>query len=446
MKKSILFIALIITCAINNLIAQVDTKVNLDFVNKIPQWLDKYSVPVIGVGIIENGQLKYSKVFGELQKGVPAPDNTIFEIASMIKPVVAIVTLKLVDAGQWDLDEPIAKYWVEPDLLNDTLLRKLNTRHILSHQSGFPNWRHGKLKFEFEPGTKFQYSGEGFEYLRKGLERKFKKTLVQLSDSILFNPLGLKSTRYFFDKDMDTTLYAIPHDGQGNKIGISISKDRGINAAALLLTTIEDYAKFMIYVMNGAGLSPSLYNDMVRPQVNVKEHISRGLGWGLVYDLPNDEFAIEHGGSNMGVKTQCVILPKSKRGVLIFTNGDNGLTICNNIVKESLDNGQQILDFIYGAVDHPIIRLSNEELENYVGTYSRSDLNGWKIIIKKEGETLKMSGDGLSVMEILPYAENKFFVKGFGFQYEFIKDETNKIIKMNVYDNDKFLLDAKKIK
>ena len=77
---------------------------------------------------------------------------------------------------------------------------------------------------------------------------------------------------------MDTTLYAIPHNGQGDRIGISISKERSVNAAALLLTTIEDYSKFMIYVMNGAGLSPGLYSDMVRSQIKVKEHIAQGLG------------------------------------------------------------------------------------------------------------------------------------------------------------------------
>jgi CubicO group peptidase (beta-lactamase class C family) len=270
---------------------------------------------------------------------------------------------------------------------------------------------------------------------------------VQLSDSILFKPLGMKDTRYFFDKHMDTSLYAIPHDGQGNKITLSIAKNRGVNSAALMLTTVEDYSKFMIYVMNGAGLSPSLYNDMIRPQVYVKEHIARGLGWGLVFDLPNGEFAIEHGGSNMGVKTTCIILPKSKRGVVVFTNSDNGVIVCNNVIKESLDEGQKILDITIGpAFNPPIVKLSNEILEQYIGTYSRSDLNGWNIVIAKDGDFLRLSGDGLPIMDILPYAEEKFFVKGFGFQYEFIKDEANKVIKLNISENGKLLLNARKIK
>jgi CubicO group peptidase (beta-lactamase class C family) len=425
--------------------AQINTKVNLTFVDKVPQWLVENKVPVAGIGIIENGKLKYIKVFGELRKNVPAPKNTIFEIASMIKPVVAMVILKLVEAGQWNLDEPLAKYWIDPDLLDDTLLNKLTTRHVLTHQTGFPNWRNGKLRFEFEPGTKFQYSGEGFECLRKALENKFKKTLVQLSDSILFKPLGMKDTRYFFDKDMDTTLYAIPHDGQGNKIEISI-KDRGVNAAGLLLTTIEDYSKFMIYVMNGAGLSPSLYNDMILSQAEERKHVGRGLGWEIVSDLPNGEYSIQHAGSSMGIKTMGIILPKSKRGIVVFTNGENGITIYNEVIKESLDEGQQILDFTNGNINRTIVKLSNEILEQYIGSYARSDQKGWTINIIKIGDILKLSGESLPTVDFLPYAEDKFFVKGFGFQCEFIRDEMNKVIKINISENGKLLLDAKKIK
>jgi CubicO group peptidase (beta-lactamase class C family) len=446
MKRLILPTQLILIMFIGtSLQAQINTKINLTFLDKIPQWLVENKVPVVGIGVIENGKLKYSKVFGELQKNVPAPVNTIFEIASMIKPVVATVILKLVEAGQWNLDEPLAKYWIDPDLLDDTLLNRLTTRHVLTHQTGFPNWRNGKLKFEFEPGTKFQYSGEGFEYLRKALESKFKKTLVQLSDSILFKPLGMKDTRYCFDKDMDTTLYAIPHDTQGNKIEISI-KDRGVNAAALLLTTIEDYSNFMIYVMNGAELSPSLYNDMIRSQAAERKHVGRGLGWEIVSDLPNGEYSIQHGGSNVGVKTMGIILPKSKRGIVVFTNSDNGMTVYSNAIRGALDEGQQILDFTNGIINYTTITLSDEIWEQYIGTYARSDINGWKINITKEGDILKVSGESLPVMEFLPYAEDKFFMKGYGFQYEFIKDESNKVIQLNISENGKLLLTAKKIK
>jgi hypothetical protein len=85
-------------------------------------------------------------------------------------------------------------------------------------------------------------------------------------------------------------------------------------------------------------------------------------------------------------------------------------------------------------------------LERYIGTYARSDLKGWNINVTKEGDILKIFGESLPLMDFLPFAEDKFFDKGFGFHIEFIKDGTNRVIKMNIYENGKLLLDAKKIK
>src|SRR5687768_409468 len=77
----------------------------------------------------------------QISKGNPAPFNTIFNVASLTKPVTAMLTLKLVSMGNWHLDEPLAKYWTDPDVVNDAWSKKLTTRHILSHQTGFVNWR-----------------------------------------------------------------------------------------------------------------------------------------------------------------------------------------------------------------------------------------------------------------------------------------------------------------
>jgi len=144
--------------------------VSLEFEKKIPNWLKETNVPAAAVGIIENGKLKYTKVFGELRKGqgTPAPADTIFQVASLTKPIVEMLTLQLVTRGEWNLDEPLANYWVDPDVENDPRHKLLTTRHVLTHQSGFPNWRYlnasNKLEFIADPGTKVNYSGEGLEY------------------------------------------------------------------------------------------------------------------------------------------------------------------------------------------------------------------------------------------------------------------------------------------
>ena len=437
--KTLLLIAFFII----SLQAQINTKVNLNFEDKINKWLTEYKVPAVGIGLIENGKIKYVKVFGELKKGIAAPDNAVFNIASMTKPVVAMLTLKLVEDGQWNLDEPLFHYWIDPDIANDPLHKKLTTRHVLTHQTGFPNWRKSnKLMFEFEPGTEFQYSGEGFQYLKRALEKKFNKPLDNLLDSIIFTPLGMNNTRYWTE-NLDMQKLARWHNENGEELNVSY--ETGVNAADDLLTTIEDYCKFMIYVMNCAGLSSNIYNDMICSQVSSKNHVGRGLGWEIVFDLPNKEYTLQHGGNDRGVNTMGIILPKSKRGAVTFTNSDNGLFICNNIIIESLDIGQEIIDYTYGAYLAPTIELPDDILESYVGTYLRSDVEGFKIHVTKVKNSLQLTGDAVPLMNLSAEDEDKFFAKGFAFQFEFIRDELNNVIKLNISENGKLLLDAKRI-
>ena len=86
MKKNILLIPILFIGI--SLQAQVNTEVNLCFEDKVQIWLTENNVPAAGIGIIEDGKIKYVKVIGELKKGVPAIDNAIFSIASMTKPVI----------------------------------------------------------------------------------------------------------------------------------------------------------------------------------------------------------------------------------------------------------------------------------------------------------------------------------------------------------------------
>jgi CubicO group peptidase (beta-lactamase class C family) len=273
-------------------------------------------------------------------------------------------------------------------------------------------------------------------YLGRALEHKFKKSLVELSDSLLFKPLGMKDTRYW-DKSIDMLRYAHWHDSNGKEY--ETSYQTGISAADLLLTTIEDYCKFMIYVVNGAGLSTNLYNDMISPQVYIKEHYARGLGWEVIRDLPNGEYALEHGGSDNGVKTIAILLPKSKRGIVVLTNGDNGMFVYHNVIKESLDIGQNILDYMNGSNTHKIVTLSGEILARYVGTYL--DSYGRNLIIIKEDSALKISGNGVPTLKLYPETENKFFPKDFDVQFEFVKDDS-----LIITANGKIDCTAKKIK
>jgi CubicO group peptidase (beta-lactamase class C family) len=314
--------------------------------NEIKKWLNENKVPTLGIGVIENGELQQVKVFGEITKGVSAPYNTIFNVASLTKPVTAMVALKLVSLGKWNLDEPVYKYWTDPDIANDQRNKKLTTRLILSHQTGFPNWRwmneSEKLIFQFEPGSKYQYSGEGMEYLRKALEKKFNKSLQQLANELIFQPTKMTDTRYIWDGNVDTSRLAIGYDNNGNTY--EAVKNKIPNAADDLLTTIEDYGKFLVSVMNSDGLTKQVFEEMTSIQVASTKGKHFGLGF-EIYDLGNEEFALSHGGSDNGVQTIFFILPKSKNGLLIFTNSDTGVSVYESLIKHYLgDNGQKIFD------------------------------------------------------------------------------------------------------
>lgn len=313
---------------------------------EIEKWLTENKVPTLGIGVIENGKLQQVKVFGEISKGISAPYNTIFNVASLTKPVTAMVALKLVSLGKWNLDEPVYKYWTDPDIANDPQNKKLTTRIILSHQTGFPNWRwmneNKKLNFQFDPGTKYQYSGEGMEYLRKALEKKFNKSLQQLANELIFQPLQMTDTRYVWDKNVDTARLAIGYNKDGK--AYETVKNKIPNAADDLLTTIEDYGNFLISVMNGDGLSKKVSEEMTKNQVASTKGKHFGLGF-EIYDLGNGEMALSHGGSDNGVQTIVFILPITKQGLLIFTNSDTGGNIYQTLLKHYLgDHGQKIID------------------------------------------------------------------------------------------------------
>jgi len=314
--------------------------------NEIEKWLKSMNIPALGIGVINSGKLQQVKVFGEIDKGKSAPYNAIFNVASLAKPVTAMVALKLVSSGKWNLDEPIFKYWTEPDVAKDPRSKELTTRHILSHQSGFPNWRYlnksNKLTFQFSPGTKYQYSGEGIEYLRKALENKFKKSLNELATELIFKPLSMNDTQYIWNSNIDETRFAKGFDNDGNSY--ETIKHKTPNGADDLLTTIEDYGKFLVSVMNGEGISEKVFMDLKTHQVESSKGKHFGLGF-EIYNFKDGQYALSHGGADKGAQTIAFIFPETKSGLIIFTNVDDGYKVYEKLLIHYLGSkGKEVIE------------------------------------------------------------------------------------------------------
>jgi CubicO group peptidase (beta-lactamase class C family) len=312
----------------------VKTVADMNDSAKVVAWIKQKHIPALALAYADKGKLQKLKVYGELKPGVRATNDAIFNVASLTKPITTMVTLKLVNAGLWRLDEPLFTYWTDPDITADPRSRKLTTRDILTHRSGFPNWRSqlkdGKLAFQADPGTKYGYSGEGFEYLRHALEHKFHRSLTQLADSIIFKPLKMTDTHFTWDNGMESR-FAYPTDGTGKLL--EVTKNTEENAADLLKTTIGDYSKFLMWVMKGGGISKQLFNEMASHQIETKEHVYMGLGWAVYDPLGHGEYALSHGGRDPGVNTMAFVLPRSGQLLLIFTNSDNGTQLYIELVK-----------------------------------------------------------------------------------------------------------------
>jgi len=328
------------------LTAQQEPIKNID-AKTIKNWLTESKTPAIAIATIENGEIHEIQVQGKISETNDVKSSTLFDVASLTKTITTLVTLKLAESGSWNLDEPLYQYWIDPDLKHNEHLKKLTTRHVLSHRTGFKNWRwmqeDKKLAFDFEPGTKFQYSGEGFEYLRRALESKFNISLEKLSDSLVFMPNKMTSSYLIWNDNIDEINFAGTHDKEGK--AYEYEKAYKANAADNLLTNIQDMSRLCLNIINEESLEKGTYNEMIKSHSKVREGINFGLGWIVFNHLPNNEYALFNAGSDTGVNALIVLLPKSKRGLIVMTNGDNGRGLAMRAIGEILgEAGKGILE------------------------------------------------------------------------------------------------------
>jgi CubicO group peptidase (beta-lactamase class C family) len=391
----------------------------------VPNLLLEYLAPAMGVGIIENGKIEFINVYGEHQKGFNAPQNTIFNVASITKPVVAAAILKLVENKDWDLDEPLFHYWTDPDVKDDAYAKLLTTRHCLAHTTGFKNWRWNedeeKLKFNFKPGTKFQYSGEGMEYLRRAVERKFDIGLEELVDSLIFAPLKMTDATLAWLEDKDTVRFAKWYDTQGN-LHPTNYKSKSINAADDLLITVMDLLQFGNAVMHQKIVDDTLYKEMIQPQSAINDKLNQGLGW-VVYDkLTNDEYILNHDGGDTGVVTTLILFPKSKNGIVLFVNSDNGADITNSIIKEIVSNGKEVIEALHWDNKIPeTIEIRESILDKYTGTYNTD--RGFSITFHKTGRNLITDSKVFPKVKLYPSTVDEFFPLPFEVYFKFFEIE-----------------------
>lgn len=341
---------------------------------EVPKLMQAADVPGLSIAVIRDGRLFWSGAFGVKSAGSGAPvgKSTVFPAASLSKPVVAYITLRLADRGLLDLDKPLWTWLPVERLQHDPRGQRITARHVLSHTTGLPNWGPETLPFNADPGERFGYSGEGFVYLQKVLEKLTGMPLEALAKKEVFEPLGMTRSSFVWEGAFaGDAVTGVDPFGRPQEI----PSDRGANAAASLLTTGEDYARFLVAVLNGEGLQKKTAEAMLALQVRIsgelfepqsppgKGEVGWALGWGLERGGPSEPFWIWHWGDNGGFRAWTTASREKKAGVVYFTNTANGLAIAEAVSSLAVGTAQPALGRLdYERYDDPR-RMARKDIE-----------------------------------------------------------------------------------
>lgn len=320
----------------------------------VPKLMAKYHVPGVAIARIEDHRVAWEAYFGVRKADAPGrvDARTVFEAASMSKPPTAYAALKLVEQGKLALDRPLDEYLGKPYLPDDPRGGRITARMVLSHCSGLPNWRPGGWEkgrppsLSFDPGARYQYSGEGFLYLQRALEQITHTPLDAYLKRTLLDPLRMTNSSYVW-LDAYAAQAATGHDSKGDVR--PRSPYRRPNAAYSLYCTAADYAKFLLEMMAADrsaahSLSTQSLAAMLTPATKAegREVVARrgaaggeavyfGLGWAMHKTASGDR--IHHSGANgVSFRSHCEFDRRTGKGIVIMTNSGGGQKLWQEII------------------------------------------------------------------------------------------------------------------
>jgi CubicO group peptidase (beta-lactamase class C family) len=336
---------------------------------------EQNNVHGLGISIINNHRLVYQRYFGwrNKQAGERFSPGSIWYGASLSKTIFADVVLQLVEEGLLDLDTPLYTYLKEPlysystntvqqlfgknsidysSLKADERYKKITPRMCLAHTTGLPNWAwlepDKKLKINFEPGTRYSYSGEGMFLLQFVIEKLTGRDFEELAYEKVLAPQQMNRSSFVWQRAYENN-YVVGHNADGNNL--RIPKRNVPNAAGSLSTTLEEYTNYFLTVL--AQEEPR-YKTLITLQTEIKSRqqfgpealidtndnddigLSYGLGFGL-YDTPFGKVFFKEGHLD-GWQHYAVGFPEKGTALIIMSNSDNAESTFKEIIEYTTGN------------------------------------------------------------------------------------------------------------
>jgi CubicO group peptidase (beta-lactamase class C family) len=416
--------------------------------------MEAYKVPGVSIAVINNYEIEWAKGYGakEKESSDPITPKTLFQAASISKPVAAFAALYFVEKGLLDLDEDVNGKlisWKVPE--NEfTGEKKVTLRGIMTHSAGltvhgFGGYAQGKqaptliqildgempansapIRVDIEPGSKNRYSGGGFTVMQQLMIDVSDKTFPEIMEETVLGKIGMEDSTY----EQPLPESRSEQGARAHRLNGTIIKGRWHAypemAAAGLWTTPTDLCRFALEIM----LSKKGKSNKVLSQKRVQEMLTvqyESMGLGLPLWHEGKDFRFMHGGSNAGFKCVLVAYPERGQGAAIMTNGDQGSNLYQEILRSLSDE--------YGWKDFKprvkvVASVSEEIYESYVGTYELNKVR--QIKITREGSRLFADPifvvpSGSAKCEIYPEFEALFFMTQTDQIIMFIKNREGKV-------------------
>jgi CubicO group peptidase (beta-lactamase class C family) len=358
--------------------AQIPNRQGLDSLI-LQEVMDKYHVPGLSIAVIRDFAIHWAKGYGiaDVSTGGPVENDTLFQAASISKPVAAMAVLKAVEEGKFSLDDDINKILKSWQLPVDgfTADGPVTPRALLSHTSGtgdgfgFPGYHPsaplpttvqildgqspsnvGAVRMERPPLTGMKYSGGGVTLMELALVDAVGKPFSQIVEEWVLGPIGMTESAYEQPLGPKRDAKAArAHDGDGKAMDAKWHVYPELEAAGLWTTSV-DLAKLAIEVQK------SLRNESNRvlTRESVREMMEPvGVGnfaVGFEISKMGEGWYFGHGGANWGFRCDLVAHKLKGYGVAIMTNGDNG----SIVIRELKDRIARVYD--WDSIDKPIPR------------------------------------------------------------------------------------------
>ena len=303
--------------------------------------MDSLEIPGLSIAFINHNQIVYHRTLGviNLEMETPVTKRTIFEAASLAKPLFAYFVMKMVEEEVLELDKPYfpVLQTILPENIYEVVdsasldyYKSITPRMALCHSTGIPNWVKGKpINIPFQPGTGFSYSGEAYQHLGAALGTMIVNGWDYRLDSVIQQkvciPIGMKNSFYVWNDQLEENI------AKGHKNGIvtkEVHRDKRVGPGYSLYSEAYDYALFLMEMMEPKNLGKKYVDEMLKEQNRFKpdnQLLEYGqTGWGLGFARRPTEYGMRymHTGNNHDFQAYCAFYPEIKHGMVFFMNCD----------------------------------------------------------------------------------------------------------------------------